>query len=303
MSRWITYQRERFPLLAHAPLVAAFSFSAVSFSAMLRGATALPGWRQYLVAFLTSLIFFFQLRVADEFKDLEEDTRYRPYRAVPRGLVTLRELGLLAAGGAVVQLALALWLAPALVALLLLTWAYLALMTQEFFAAEWLRQRPVTYLWTHMLIRPLIDLYATACDWRAAGMARPDTGLIWFLLVSFFNGVVIEIGRKLRAQEDEETGVQTYTVLWGRTVAPLVWLAVIGVTAVFAWKAAALVGAARPVGALLVLLLAIAGAAAFRFIGRPRPGTGRMFEVVSAIWTLLMYLGLGAMPMLLRARG
>ena len=34
-TRWWTYQRERFPVFAHGSLIAAFSFSAVSYSASL----------------------------------------------------------------------------------------------------------------------------------------------------------------------------------------------------------------------------------------------------------------------------
>ena len=92
-NRWWTYQRERFPILAHGILIASFSFSAVCFSSLLRGQTELPRLSSIFVAFVTAFLFFLQLRIADEFKDFEEDARYRPYRAVPRGLVTLRELG------------------------------------------------------------------------------------------------------------------------------------------------------------------------------------------------------------------
>ena len=91
MTRWVVYQRERFPLAGHGPLVAAFSASAVCFSSLVRGRVARRR-QPLLVAFVTSLLFFLQLRIADEFKDYEEDARYRPYRPVPRGLVTLREL-------------------------------------------------------------------------------------------------------------------------------------------------------------------------------------------------------------------
>jgi hypothetical protein len=36
------------------------------------------------------LTFFFQLRACDEVKDAEDDRLYRPERAIPRGLVSLR---------------------------------------------------------------------------------------------------------------------------------------------------------------------------------------------------------------------
>ena len=42
VNRWIIYQRERFPLAGHAPLVAAFSVSAVCFSRLVRGEAGLP---------------------------------------------------------------------------------------------------------------------------------------------------------------------------------------------------------------------------------------------------------------------
>src|SRR5207302_5539728 len=127
-NRWWVYQRERFPILAHGLLIAAFSFSAVCFSSLLRGQTVMPSGATAAVAFGTALLFFLQLRIADEFKDFEEDSRYRPYRPVPRGLVNLRELGVLGLLAALVQLGLALYLQPSLVLLLALVWTYLALM-------------------------------------------------------------------------------------------------------------------------------------------------------------------------------
>jgi hypothetical protein len=294
-ARWWIYQQERFPILAHGPVVAAFSFSGVCYSLLLRGSPGAPPLRGVLTAFFTSLLFFLQLRIADEFKDFDEDSRYRPYRAVPRGLVRLGELGVVGVCAGLVQLALAFWLRPSMVWLLLPVWLYLALMCREFFVRRWLKAHPFTYMWSHMLIMPLIDLYVTSCDWRAAGAKAPD-GLIWFLLVSFFNGIVIEIGRKLRALEDEEPGVETYTALWGLSTAVSAWLAALSLTALFAALAAARIGFLAPVGCLLALLLATAALAAVRFLRRPISQTAKSFELFSGVWTLLMYLSLGAVP-------
>ena len=237
MNRWVTYQRERFPLAGHAPLVAAFSASAVCFSSLVRGHVAAPSPAALLVAFTTSLVFFLQLRIADEFKDFDEDSRFRPYRPVPRGLVTLRELACVAVGGGLLQLGLALWLDASLVWLLVPTWAYLALMTREFFVPRWLRAHPVIYMASHMLILPLVDLYATACDWRVAGVRSAPAGLYWFLVVSYLNGIVIEIGRKTRAPADEEHGVETYSALWGAHGAARAWLFAVMLTGAAAWEA------------------------------------------------------------------
>lgn len=309
VGRWITYQRERFPVLGHGALIAAFSGGAVCYSAQLRlGAGHGPSLASVLVAFASCLLFFFQLRVADEFKDFEEDARHRPYRPVPRGLVTLRELGTLGAVGVAVQVALALWLAPALLLPLLAVLAYMALMTAEFGVRDWLRARPVTVLWTHMLIMPLIDLYATATDWLAAGGAHAargasgsvvGAGIAWFLLTSFCNGIVVEVGRKIRAPEDEEPGVETYSALWGRGRAVRVWILAMVATAAAAAFAARAIGGATAVLLLLGTLLVAGSWLGARLVRAPRAGMGRRLELVSGLWTLAVYLGVGVLPLLL----
>jgi 4-hydroxybenzoate polyprenyltransferase len=301
-ARWWIYQRERFPVFAHGPLIAAFSSSAVAFSFLLRGGQGLPSTSSFVVAFCSSFLFFLQLRIADEFKDHEEDTLYRPYRPVPRGLVTLNELRVLGIGAAVVQAALALWLQPALLLLLAVVWLYLALMSCEFFARDWLKARPFTYMWTHMLIMPLIDGYATACEWLPTGSAPPH-GLEPFLLVSFFNGIVLEIGRKTRAPQDEEDGVETYSSLWGPPKAAMSWLIALAMTALVAWWCAAQIRFEHVVSIVLGTLLLIALLVGIGFIRNPQKKNAQLIEATSAIWTLLMYLSLGTIPLLLRLRG
>lgn len=286
--RWWTYQKERFPVLTHGVLILAFSGCALLYSSALT-AGPLPGVTMYLVAFTTCFIFFLQLRIADEFKDAEEDATYRPYRPVPRGLIRLRELAVVFVIGASIQLALALLFSPPLLIILIFAWAYLALMSVEFFAREWLKARPITYLWTHMLIMPIVDLYATACFWQPT-LGSPPSGLIWFLAASFTNGLVIELGRKIRAPEDEEEGVPTYSKLWGVSNATLAWLGCLTTTALLAGLAAWQVDQLPPVLALLTLLVI-----SFAIIKKP----GKRIENLSALWTLALYLSLAFFPVVM----
>lgn len=293
--RWWIYQRERFPLLAHGTLIAAFSFSAVSFSALLRSETLLPSARSVFVAFVTLFIFFFQLRIADEFKDREEDTRHRPYRPVPRGLVKLSELKAIGIAGAVLQLGLAAWLHPYLLPLLAIVWIYLGLMSKEFFVRDWLKQHPFTYMWTHMIILPLISLYATACDWIVASSGPPD-GVAWFLVLSFCNGFVFEIGRKIRAPEDEEHGVETYSSLWGPRNAVLIWLGSLLGAAIAFLPAAQKTATATFVWAPVWIFLGAAAIIAWLFLREPAGRYAKLFQPMSGFWSLLLYLALGAFP-------
>ena len=189
MNRWIVYQRERFPLAgARRRWSRRSARRRCASPRSCAAASSCPSAAALLVAFVTSLLFFLQLRIADEFKDFEDDARYRPYRPVPRGLVTLRELAWVGVGAAASSSrSRSGWsrrspgcsCSPGL---------YLALMTREFFAARWLKRHPVVYMASHMLILPLVDLYATACDWWVAGLREPPPGLYWFLVVSYLNG-------------------------------------------------------------------------------------------------------------------
>jgi hypothetical protein len=298
MNRWWTYQQERFPLLAHSPLIAAFSASAVGYSALLRGGR--PAVSSFVVAFLVSLGSFLLLRIADEFKDAEEDARFRPYRPVPRGLVTLRELAVIGVAVALLQFLLALPVGWPLVGLLLVTWTYFALMSREFFARAWLKARPVVYLFSHMMIMPLIDWFATGCDWVRAGDGMPP-GLFWFLAASFCNGLVIELGRKIRAPAQEEPGVETYTALWGRPVATAAWLAALAATLVCALFAAQRIAFAPVIAWVMGGLLLGAGGVGIRFLMTATRDRAKAIEVYSGVWTLTLYLTLGVLPLVLRA--
>jgi 4-hydroxybenzoate polyprenyltransferase len=296
-ARWWIYQRERFPIFSHGAVIAAFSFCMLSYSLLVRGYAHIPDGKALIVAFVTAFVFFLQLRIADEFKDFTEDLRYRPYRPVPRGLISLRELGTVGIAGGAVQLLLALWLSPTLLPFLLGIWLYLGLMSREFFVGTWLKAHPIIYMWTHMLIIPLIDLYGTACDWRVAGVAAPSS-LIFLLCVSFFNGFAVEIGRKIRAPADEETGVETYSFLWGRRRAVFVWFSTLLVTAISAFLTASKIGFALPEAILFSFLLLVAAVIAGRFVHHTVAGSGKWIELFSGMWTLLVYLSLGVLPLI-----
>jgi len=297
--KWNTYQKERFPVLLHGVLIAAFSSSAVSFSALISGRTW-PVLSAYLVAFLTCFTFFLQLRIADEFKDFKEDSQFRSYRPVPRGLIKLTELRNLFILGGIIQLGAAWFYNPKLIILLVITWIYLALMSREFFIHAWLKAHPITYMWSHMVIMPMIDFYATSTEWIAYG--KPSSALYWFVALSFFNGMNLQLGRKLRAPEDEEHGVETYSFLWGRKKAIACWLAMLAITGLCG------IGAAfhlpQPFYGIIMIftitwwLLSLAGS--IYFMAHSKKGAGKIFELFSGLFTLFIYLLLGLIPMFIK---
>ena len=298
-ARLWQYQKERFPLAAYLPMVLVFTASAVAYSRLARDAGEWVPAGRFAVGAFTALVLFAWLRILDEHKDAEIDRRYRPELPVPRGLVSLAELRRV--GGALLLTVVALnaLIAPRLLWALLAVAGYAALMTREFFVGEWLRAHPAAYLLSHMLIMPLIDAYTTGLDWLAGDVA-PPRGLWFFLAVTYLNGIVIEIGRKIRPPTAEREGVDTYTKVWGVRAAPIVWLATLTLTAVTAWLAARYVGG----GAVTVLVLggfAVAAALpALRFLSTGAVGPAKRIELASGVWTIAMYLLLGLGPWIAR---
>lgn len=296
-NRWLIYQKERFPLLGNGVLIFAFSFSAISFSSLLRGETTFPSLHAIVVGFLSAFIFFFQLRIADEFKDNEDDSLFRPYRPVPRGLVKLKELGIIGAAGGVIQFVLALTFSISLIPILLLAWGYFVLMSKEFFLKEWLKAQPLLYMMSHMVIVPMVDYYTSSCDWHIVQANAPN-GLFLFLTASYFNGMVIEIGRKIRAPMQEEKGVQTYSSVWGVKKAVIVWLFMMSVTAVTITFAANKINFALPVAVIMAFIFIFASFVGIKLINAKTDKLANLIEPVSGIWTLAIYLSIGVLPLI-----
>jgi 4-hydroxybenzoate polyprenyltransferase len=153
-----------------------------------------------------------------------------------------------------------------------------------------------------MAVMPFIDFYTTGLDWWRA-RAAPPHGLWLFLAVTFLNGMVVEIGRKVRAPADEREGVDTYTASWGLKVAPIVWTAMLLASATTALAALRHVSAA-PWLALALCVAAIACATpGVAFAAAPAAKWARRLDRAGQLWPLVTYLTLGAVPFAARGLG
>jgi 4-hydroxybenzoate polyprenyltransferase len=299
LGRLWEYQAERFPLGQHGPLILAFTFSAASYSRIVRGAPGFITAIEFIVGAISSLGLFMLLRVFDEFKDADEDAAHRPYRPVPRGLVTLGELRWV--GIAIVAVAIA--LNAAVMPVMLLPWlaalGYMLLMAREFFVRDWLKAHPIIYMVSHMIVLPMIDFYTTGLDWINRGVPAPD-GIKYFLLLTFLNGIVIEVGRKIRAPEAEEPGVETYSALYGPWRSTLAWLGALAVTFSTAVIAASHAGFGT-IGFILLLVFLLASATpALLFLRSRDQRHAKRIELAAGVWTIAIYLTLGGVPMVIR---
>lgn len=298
LSRLWIYQAERFPIAKTAPLLAVFSAASISFSAVLAD-RPLPEWGAYLGGFVVAFLLFFQLRACDEVKDLEDDTRYRPERAIPRGLVSLRLI--VGLGWLSVPLAgFAAWAwHPPLLYLLALVWIWLAAMTFEFGVPSWLRKRPTIYLISHMAIMPLIDLLLTGFEWLPHGQA--PAGIWFFLALSLSNGCVLELGRKIWAPENEREGVDSYSALWGPNRAVFTWIGFVSLAFVLLLGLGWTTGYFLPIAVIGVAAFAYCLWTARNFIQAPSPQNEKRLDTIAGLWVFICYGTAGFVPAILRA--
>jgi len=97
--------------------------------------------------------------------------------------------------------------------------------------------------------------------------------------------------------------VETYSALWGRRTATTVWLTAMSITALLALEAARGIDFLKPVALLIGALLAMALVSARQFFRAPVKGRGKLIENMAGVWSLLLYTGIGLVPMAYRALG
>ena len=300
MSFWkrlLIYQKERFPLLGNALLVAVFTFSAISYSRISRGAEGFIAWNDFAIGICLTIGLFFLLRIFDEHKDQEDDRKYRSYLPVPRGLISLAELRKVGWAIFAMQAILLVFFQTKMLFLFFIVLGYMLLMGEEFFVPEYLRKRPMLYNLSHMFIIPLVDIYASGLDWFLEGHS-PHWGLAWFFGVSYFNGLVLEFGRKMRAPDYEEEGVNSYTKQYGVKKGPMLWLLFLIITALLAIGAALYADYGTFAVGWFLSCFILCSIPTILFINNPTKKGSKYIEVAAGVWTLLMYFSLGAIPMI-----
>ncbi|MCC7453910.1 MAG: UbiA family prenyltransferase [Crocinitomix sp.] len=297
LKRMYQYQKERFPVVLNGIAVLTFTFSAISFSRICRGAEGFVPLSTFLIGCFATFTLFLLVRIFDEFKDRIDDAQYRTYLPVPRGLVSLNELKVIGIGIGVLQITSIAIFQLEMLPLYLLVIGYLCLMGVEFFVPTYLKKHQILYITSHMVIIPLLDVYSSGLDWRLE-QTSPHFGLIFFFAVSFMNGLVVEFGRKLKAPEDEEIGVVSYTKLWGTKQATVIWMLSILITLVFATLAGFVAGFGITLMIVLIVLATVCFIPGILFLKNPSKKMAKRVEMMSGIWTIFMYLSLGGIPMI-----
>jgi len=230
IKKWYTYQKERFPVIMFGLYIfcivfAVFCFSNISneilmnsYKRFLENTIASKiEWIRIIPMFIVAFLQFLMIRISDEFKDYEEDCKYRPYRPVPRGLITLKELKVLFIICAILQVLITFIFNKEGLILLALVWAFSGLLSKDFFIKEFIDKHMLFGVLLDELLMPVLVIYLSsyiiAPDLCMEALVFSNLGYI--LLISYLVSWIVEIARKIRAKEDEEEGVKTYTAVLG----------------------------------------------------------------------------------------
>ena len=314
------YLNERFPLGKNSFFVLIFTLSGYIYTSLLYNSKIMYlftngvkiGIFQYkiIALFIIIFMFFLQLRIIDEFKDYEEDLKYRAYRPVQRGIISLKTLGKIGIATVIIQIMLAHVIDPEIIYFMIFVWIYMFLMAKEFFIKKWLTERILIYALSHVVIMVFITLVIV----EATQYIVPknifdvfilqryrhniDFALIPLFTLNYLNGIVLEIGRKTRRTDEEEHGVQTYSKLWGRKKAVVVLSLLFVIEYLLV-----ILGLAHTYekyfffgGLTLLIILIVSIYFMVKFLKKDL--SGKVVETVSGLWIIFSSMSLGFLPYL-----
>lgn len=176
------------------------------------------GFLKEVAAGLIPTMHLFLLRVFDEHKDYESDKINYPDRILQKGLFTLTEIRQLGWISLLIELLgfgyvfFKLDWDLRVLALFLFLWFWTVLMTKEFFAKEWLKNRFLIYGLTHLLITPILFL---VCISLANPQFRWSAPVGLSLFLSLLTGWLYEITRKTKAPGEEKAHDKSYSQIFG----------------------------------------------------------------------------------------
>ena len=324
------YLNERFPLGKNSLFVLIFTLSGYIYAGLLYNSKIIKSilskevnrvpllwnkeinkvpiiWYKLLPLFIIIFMFFFQLRITDEFKDYEEDLKYRPYRPVQRGIISLKALGKIGIATIIVQIILAHVINPKLIYFMLLVWIYMFLMTKEFFIKNWLTERILIYALSHVVIMIFITLVIV----KGTGYILQDhfletlylllekyeknifIGLIPLFALNYLNGIVLEIGRKTRKANEEEYGVQTYSKLWGRKKSVFILCILYAIEYILVLLGLSNMYKEFFLTGTLILTITLVISIYFMIKFLKKDLTGKIPENISGIWILISSMNMG----------
>ncbi|MBR3613948.1 MAG: UbiA family prenyltransferase [Clostridia bacterium] len=208
-EKWNIYQKERFPVMVYGLYIFCIVFAIFCYANTVFNNMNSINYFFIIPMYIFAFLQFLMVRIVDEFKDYDEDSKYRPYRPVPRGLITLKELKILFLICVFIQIVIVLLFNKQNMLLLFGFWGFFGLFCKDFFIKKFLDKHIVLTVAIDELLVVFLGLYLYSF------IGKINSQVILILLMLYFVSWIVEIARKVRCKEDEEKGVKTYTAVIG----------------------------------------------------------------------------------------
>lgn len=226
LRRFIKYQNERFPFL-----IIIFTTAAVIFSSFTVAASEFSFGKASVIAFITSLLFMFHIRLFDELKDFEHDLKYYPDRPVSRGLMSIGEIRNLAVCVIAIEVLINLLDPVGVLLLFFIALCYSLIARKEFFVRKWLRDHFFTYNLVHYVQMSLLLIYFYSL--AGATLWPPSRLLIFHFFFTNFTLILLEWARKMRPRFEENESRDTYSARLGIVGVSIAFAAIVATTFLF----------------------------------------------------------------------
>lgn len=205
------YFKERFPFF---PL---FVYSFLTISGISNKIQIHTKLIQVLLLSIVYTSFLFHLRILDEFKDFEYDSKHHPGRPIQKGTISLSKIKIIGIINFFILLFASVTVTKQdIVLLILFVMIYSLLMFKEFFIKNFYEKSATLYLISHQIV--FIPLFLFFYSSLITTFWFPDNlpgySLFIYTLIPI---VLIEIGRKMKYRFDKHGRKtdDTYLFIWG----------------------------------------------------------------------------------------
>lgn len=153
----------------------------------------------YLKGTIIVYIILLTLRILDEHKDFKNDQIAHPERRLQKGLITLKDLKILAFGSTLIFIYLlsTFDIDMGLILSAIAVFGWMTLMSFEFFVPKWLNRNLIIYSVSHLLISPLIIYFCSHLV-----NTHHNEHLPLMMGISFLSAFSYEVCRKIKGKDE-----------------------------------------------------------------------------------------------------
>ena len=212
--RLLAYTKERFPLVPIMVFVFLLTSGYAHFFANWFGHPFNWGESKLWVTMVCVFLFMLQLRMADEIKDFDKDSKAFPERLLSRGVISLHTIRIILYSTITVELLLSFSLGSSSLMWMVILQVWGNLMAKEFFCKKFLDEQVAISLILHQLILIPLAIYS-ALPFIGDENVFANTSIYPALLYSTLIYTVYELARKTWSADRENENADSYTRFWG----------------------------------------------------------------------------------------